>query len=96
MDDKLPADLHAKLLDAIERRSRIEQEIHRYVDNIAHVREALGNPYFFHPRPVDHSESHAKYTGYASHELALQLIRAQQNVQQEITDLLNHLAALEN
>jgi hypothetical protein len=93
MDDNLRADLHAKLSDAMERRIRIEQELQEHGDRIQQVRERLGNPYFFHPRPADHPESRAKYTGYASHDPALRLIFDFKDVEQEIRDLLNRLNA---
>jgi hypothetical protein len=94
MDDQLRASLQAQLLDAIERRSRIEQQIQAHVDKIQDIRKALGNPYFFHPRPADDPESQARYTGYASHEPGLQLMQAKQDVQEQIAELLNRLSGL--
>jgi len=94
MVDNLRADLHAKLSIAMERRIRIEQELQEHGDHIQQVRERLGNPYFFHPRPADHPESRAKYTGYASHDPALRLIRDFKQVDQEIKGILNRLNAL--
>jgi len=94
MDDQLRASLRAKLLDAMERRSRIEQQIQAHVDNIQDIRKALGNPYFFHPRPADDPESQARYTGYASHEPGLQLMHAREDVERQIADILNRLTGL--
>ena len=94
MNDNLRADLHAKLSTAMERRIRIEQELRTHGDRIQQTRERLGNPYFFDPRPADHPESRAKYTGYASHDPALQLIRDFKEVEQEIRKILNRLNAL--
>jgi hypothetical protein len=54
----------------------------------------VGNPYFFHPRPADHPESKAKYTGYASHDPGLRLMRAFNDVEQEMRLILNRLNAL--
>jgi hypothetical protein len=93
MDDEVRTDLHAKLSDAFERQMRIDQQIQAHADNIREIRRNLGNPYFFHPRPPSDPESRTKFTGYASHAPGLQLMRARQEVQREITALLNRLGA---
>jgi hypothetical protein len=94
MNNNPRADLHAKLSMAMERRIRIEQALQEHCDRIQQVRERLGNPYFFHPRPADHPESQAKYTGYTSHDPALRLMRDFKEVEQEIRETLNRLNAL--
>ena len=95
MDDELRTDLHAKLSDAFERQMRIDEQIQAHADNIHEIRRTLGNPYFFHPRSPGDPESRTKFTGYASHDPGLQLMRARQDVQREITGLLNRLGALD-
>ena len=93
MDEQLRADLEAKLSDAMQRQIRIDEQIQSHVHNIEHIRKTLGNPYCFHNRPSDDPESKAYYTGYASHDPGIQLIRARQKVQREIADLLMRLSS---
>ena len=94
MDDMLRAELQAKLSNAMKRQARIGQQLQEHSDTIERIRDTLGNPYFFHPRPPDHPESKSRYTGYASHDPGLQLIRDWQDVQHEITEILTRLDAL--
>ena len=91
MDERFRADLWEKISDAMERQIRLDQQIQEHANNIERVRGVLGNPYFFHDRPSDDPESRANYTGYASHEPGLQLLRARRDVQRELADLLRKL-----
>jgi hypothetical protein len=55
------------------------------------VREALGNPYFYSGRSADDPQSKTHFTGYKSHEPALQLIRDWQDVSRQVVAIRNQL-----
>ena len=80
-----------RLTNAKQRLADVQSEVEAHVANIEQVRHDLGNPYFFSPRPADHSESQSKFTGYASHEPGLALIREWQIVREEIAEIQNRL-----
>jgi hypothetical protein len=78
MDDKMRDGLRAALSHAQARRAGLQADLKALSANIHDVRAALGNPFFYSPRPDDHPQSRSKFTGYASHDPALQLIRGLQ------------------
>ena len=91
MDDQTRDDLLAKLSEAQKREVEAVQQLRAHAATIDRVREDLGNPYFYSARAADDPESEAKFTGYASHEPALQLYRAWQAVSGEVLAIRKRL-----
>jgi len=91
MDDQTRDGLLAKLADAKKRRAQVHGKLERHAARIEQVREALGNPYFYTGRSADDPESKAHFTGYRSHEPALQLIRDWQDVSRQVVAIRNRL-----
>ena len=75
MDDEMRAELVCALSEAKARRAVLAAELQAFAANVHGVRQALGNPFFYSPRPDDDPQSRAKFTGYASHDPALRLLR---------------------
>jgi hypothetical protein len=91
MDDQTRDDLLSKLADAKRREIKALQQLERHAARIEQVREALGNPYFYSGRSADDPESKTHFTGYKSHEPALQLIRDWQDVSRQVVAIRNQL-----
>jgi hypothetical protein len=91
MDDQTRNDLLSKLADAKRRETKALQQLERHAARIEQVREAIGNPYFYSGRSADDPESKAHFTGYKSHEPALQLIRDWQDVSRQVVAIRNQL-----
>jgi hypothetical protein len=53
----------------------------------------FGNPFFYHGRPADDPHSEAKFTGYASHEPGLRLMKELHDVWTEIQAIKHELRA---
>ena len=66
--------LMASLAEAKAQRAALLAEVAALADNIQGVREALGNPLFYSPRPDGDPQSASRFTGYASHDPALRLL----------------------
>jgi hypothetical protein len=91
LDNQTRDDLLSKLADAKRREAQARQQFERHAARIGQVREALGNPYFYSGRSADDPESKAHFTGYKSHEPALQLIRDWQDVSRQVVAIRNQL-----
>jgi hypothetical protein len=86
----------ARLAEARAREAAALQQLRTHRANILQVRAALGNPYFYSGRSTDDPKSKAHYTGYTSHEPALQLIRDWQNASHEVAAIRNQLLSSED
>ena len=73
MDDHARDKLVARLADAEQRRSTLRLKMQAHAASIDETRQALGNPYFYSEKAQGDPESRSRFTGYASHEPALQL-----------------------
>ena len=88
MDDERRAVLLAELAEAQAIEVSARERLHSLGANIAEVRSAHGNPYFYSSRPSDDPKSEANFTGYASHDPAFRLW-------QEWRQAAQHLAAIQ-
>ena|SRR5215212_3968926 len=93
MDDRMRDALYSRLADAKEREVHARQELETHATRIDAVRAALGNPYFYSGRGPDDPDSKARYTGYASHEPAFQLMKQLKDVRSEVAAIRNELRA---
>ena len=93
MDDQTRIALMTRLSEAKERESQLLLRVRTHVDNIEEVRKTFGNPFFYNSRPDGDPESKSRYTGYASHEPGLQLVRECQELAKEIESIQVELRA---
>jgi len=93
MDDQTRSALAARLAEAWQRESQLIVRVRAHAENIEEIRKTLGNPFFYGGRPEEDAESKSRYTGYASHEPGLQLMRECQEVAREIAAIQGQLAA---
>jgi hypothetical protein len=91
MDDQTRAALITRLSEAKGRESQLLLRARAHADNIEEIRKTLGNPFFYSGRPEGDSESKSQYTGYASHEPALQLLNEYQEVAKEVEAIQSQL-----
>lgn len=93
MDDLTRQDLLDKLAAATAKETDLTQRLTAHGENIAAVRQALGNPYFYGGRPDSDPESEAHFTGGKSHEPALTIWQEWQAVSREIETINRTLQA---
>jgi hypothetical protein len=91
MDSETRNTLLAKLVDAVRREVDAVQRLKTHAANIEQVRAVLGNPYFYSGLSPDDSESGARFTGYESHDPALQVYRDLQVAAREVASIRNQL-----
>jgi hypothetical protein len=91
MDDQTRATLVTRLSEAKERQFQLGLRLRAHTDSIEEIRKTLGNPFFYSGRPEGDPESKSQYTGYASHEPALQLMSEYQEVTKEVESIQGQL-----
>lgn len=67
--------LRRRLAEARSRKDAVEAGLRSFVANIAEHRKSFGNPYYYGGITDRTEESIAQYTGYASADPGLQLLR---------------------
>ena len=87
MDDHTRDGLVARLSELKGREAELLFEIKAHAANIPATRESLGNPYYYDGRPEGDPESKSRFTGYASHEPGLALVREAQELSRQIDEV---------
>ena len=87
MDDHTRDGLVARLSELKGREAELLSEIKAHAAKIPEIRQTLGNPFHYDGRPEGDPESKSRFTGYASHEPGLALMREGQELSRQIDEI---------